>query len=110
MKVPNAKLAFVDQTKIIDYLLDPDHLYGGPKARLLLALGYSPDRWQQLAIDLLTGLQASDFLASVETRWGTRYVVAMALNTPSTKIAQFQTIWQIDLGTDVPRLITIYPE
>ena len=47
MKLPNAENAVIQQAKLVDYLLDPSHLYGGAKARWLLVRGYRADSWQR---------------------------------------------------------------
>jgi hypothetical protein len=40
--------------------------------------------------------------------FGRRYVLRGIIATPSGRRVNFQSIWQIDDGTDVPRLITMY--
>lgn len=52
MKIPNSERAVIEHQKTVLYLLNPDHPDGGSKARLLLSLGYSAARWQQLDADL----------------------------------------------------------
>jgi hypothetical protein len=91
-------------------LLDVDHPYGGSKAQLLVALGYSVARWQQLDADLRHSHLAEDFVKTVHTTWGTRYEVVAPLTGPSGDAIVFRSVWQIDRGTDIPRLITMYPE
>ena len=39
-----------------------------------------------------------------------RYEIRMTLQTPLGIPLMVRTIWQIDHGTDVPRLITLYPD
>jgi uncharacterized protein DUF6883 len=45
-----------------------------------------------------------------ETLWGTRYDIVAPLTGPSGDTVMFRSVWQIDLGSDQPRLITMYPE
>jgi hypothetical protein len=110
MKLPNADNAVIDHAKIVDYLLDIEHPHGGSKARLLVSLGYSPaDPWQ-LENDLRSMHLPEDVLATSQTRWGIRYEIVAPLTGPSGDSVLFRSVWQIDLGTDAPRLITMYPE
>lgn len=110
MKIPNAANAIIEQMKIERYLLDVDHPQGGTKARLLVSLGYTVSGWQQLAADLRGMHLEEEFVATRETPWGTRYEVVAPLTGPIGDTVLFRSVWQIDLGTDLPRLVTMYPE
>jgi hypothetical protein len=54
MTVPNADRAIIATDKLAGYLLNVSHKRGGPKARLLLSLGYRSDNPQSLEADLRT--------------------------------------------------------
>jgi hypothetical protein len=110
MKLPNAEHAVIQQAKVERYLLDPDHPYGGAKARLLSSLGYSADNWRQLAADLRAMHLSEDVVLIRRTAWGVRYEIVAPLTGPGGDTVAFRSVWQIDLGTDAPRLITMYPE
>jgi hypothetical protein len=110
MKLPNADRAIIEGQKIVQYLLDVDHPYGGSKAKLLVSLGYSPTDWKHLDTDLRSAHLTEDFVETRQTAWGTRYEIVAPLIGPSGDTVVFRSIWQIDLGTNVPRLITMYPE
>lgn len=43
MKVPNFEKAFVPESKLAEYLLNPDHPDGGPKARFFMQVGFDAD-------------------------------------------------------------------
>ncbi|MDJ0901759.1 MAG: hypothetical protein QNJ55_23460 [Xenococcus sp. MO_188.B8] len=45
-----------------------------------------------------------------ETAYGVKYEVRAALITPTSKQLFVRTVWQIDKGTDLPRLITLIPD
>lgn len=110
MKVPNAGQAIIEPAKLVDYLLDVDHPHGGSKARLLMSLGYSSADWQQLDADLRHMHLIEDSVAMRQTAWGVRYEIVAPITGPSGDTVLFRSIWQIDLGSDAPRLITMYPE
>jgi hypothetical protein len=52
MKVPNADRAVIAADKLTGYVLNVSHKRGGPKARLLLSVGYRSDNPQSLESDL----------------------------------------------------------
>jgi hypothetical protein len=110
MKIPNADKATIERTKIVHYLLDVDHPDGGSKARLLESLGYSSADWLQLDSDMRRMHLTEDYMATRQSLWGVRYEIVAPITGPSGDTVMFRSIWQIDLGTDVPRLITMYPE
>ena len=53
MPFPDAEHAIVTEEKVRDYLLNPNHPVGGPKATWFASLGYTTDNWQELVSDLL---------------------------------------------------------
>ncbi len=110
MLIPNADKAVIEQDKIALYLLDTEHLRGGSKAKLLISLGYDAKHWQQLAEDLRFQHLQAEFLSKRETAWGSRYDIVAPLTGPNGDTVLFHSVWQIDLGKDRPRLITMYPE
>jgi len=110
MKVPNADQAIIAQDKLSNYLLNVAHRRGASKAKLLLAMGYRPDRWQQLEADIRSQHLGAEVEGTVSTEYGTRYEIVAPLQGPAAPAVAFRSVWQIDTGTRVPRLITMYPE
>jgi len=45
-----------------------------------------------------------------QTDYGMRYNIIAPILTPDGRTLRLRSIWQIDTGTEVPRLITIVPE
>lgn len=110
MKLPNAVSAIIEENNAIEYLLNVNHRRGGSKARFLNSLGYSAQDWQRLDYDLRQQHLTADVVAHRETTWGQRYDIVAPLTGPTGDTVMFHSIWQIDLGSDQPRLITMYPE
>jgi hypothetical protein len=108
MELPNRTLAVIAQEKLTDYLLNTRHKRGGTKARLLEQFGYMVQNWRQLEADIRSGLETEVDVVRT-TEYGTRYEIRMTLQAPLGIPLTLRTIWQIDDGTDVPRLITLYP-
>jgi hypothetical protein len=107
--IRNAARATIAAEKLTTYLLNPAHKRGGAKARLLLSLGYRTDAPDALESDLRTQHLPLVPTRVSETPYGTAYEIQGPIETPSGKIVQFVSIWQIDTGRDVPRFITMYP-
>jgi len=110
MKLPNAENAFIAEGKIARYLLDVNHRRGGGKAKLLYSLGYNALDWQQLADAIRQQHLAADIVGQSDITWGRRFEIVAPLTGPTGDTLLFHSVWQIDLGSDSPRLITMYPE
>ena len=110
MKIPNSDRAVIEPSKLTDYLLNPEHKRGGAKARLLIQFGYSSENCQQLETDIRNFHLSADVDVIKETAYGTRYEISTALSTPVNRQLFVRTVWQIDKGTDFPRLITLIPD
>jgi hypothetical protein len=109
MRIPNAEKAIIAPEKLRDYLLNPAHRRGSTKARLLLACGYRADLWQVLDADLRTQHLTVDVAVIKDVSYGQRFEISAPLATPSGRRIVFQSVWQIDKGAELPRLITLYP-
>ena len=110
MKLPNAENAIIEEEKVVHYLLNLIHRRGASKARLLKSLGYEASEWQRLANDLRQQHLTADVVEQHATNWGERHDIVAPLTGPTGDTVMFHSIWQIDLGSDRPRLITMYPE
>ena len=109
MTVPNADRAIIAAAKLTEYLLNVSHKRGGPKARLLLSVGYRPDDPQSLESDLRTQHLSLDVTRTSVNAYGVVYEIEGPIKTPGGRNVRFCSIWQVDTGTDVPRFITMYP-
>lgn len=110
MKIPNPEAAIIDLEKLRSYLLNLKHPRGGSKARLLHHFGYSMSKASKLESDLRKYHLSADVADIIETKFGTRYIISSDVLTPSERALRLRSIWHIDNGSDVPRLITIVPE
>ncbi|NJO39730.1 MAG: hypothetical protein HC769_28870 [Cyanobacteria bacterium CRU_2_1] len=110
MKLPNWEYAIIESGKLTDYLLNINHHRGGAKAHLLIRCGYTPENWQQLESDIRQSHLSADVDRVRETPYGRRYEIRAALPTPIGEPLMVRTVWQIDIGQEYPRLITIVPD
>lgn len=108
MKVPNGASAIVDERKVRDYLLSTTHPVGRYKAQFFASLGFRREEPERLVAGL-RGVLSSDVAETMETDYGTKYVVPGKLVAPDGSVKSVVTVWIVLSGTDVPRLITAYP-
>jgi hypothetical protein len=109
MKLPNKDIAVIDRAKLIDYLLNPVHRRGGSKAKFLIRYGYSSANWQELETAIRESHLNADVDIVKQTAYGIRYEISAFIDTPAGQAIRVRTVWQIDTGTDFPRLITLIP-
>lgn len=108
-KLPNAQSAEVARTKIVDYLLSTWHPEGMEKARFFLRFGFSRDKWTDFAEALKNHALTGKVTNTVVAAYGIRYQIDGTLKTPDGRNPEMTTVWQIDSGNSIPRLITAYP-
>jgi len=109
MKLPSAHRAVMDRDKITGYLLNPAHPDNGGKASFFLALGFRPDDWQTLAAALRKLAAETPVAKEMESAHGLKYILVGKIETPGGRSPTVRTIWIVDQGRDIPRLVTAYP-
>lgn len=109
MILPLASEAEVPRTKIVSYLLDPNHRAGKSKARFFGSRGYTTEQWKQLAEDLRRHARENNVAKQEVTPLGVRLVVEGPLALCDGTVAQIRSVWFIEEGERVPRLVTAYP-
>jgi hypothetical protein len=73
MPFPDAERAVVTEEKVHDYLLNPNHPVGGPKAAWFASIGYSIDNWQDLVDDLLMLARSVEDFVAKPSPFGVKY-------------------------------------
>jgi hypothetical protein len=109
MKLPNPGSVIIEHEKVVHYLLNPAHPDNGGKAAFFLSLGFSLDDWQSLAMAFRTLAGRAEVTKSVETNHGCKYIVEGRIETPGGRTPSVRTIWIVDRGADVARLVSAYP-
>jgi|HubBroStandDraft_6_1064221.scaffolds.fasta_scaffold904300_1 hypothetical protein len=109
MTLPNVAAAVVPAAKIVDYLLNPAHPDGAGKAKFFTSLGFSRSDWEQLAMALRRLAERFPVGQTLESAHGTKYIVDGPLETPGGATPVVRSVWIVDHGSDVPRLVTAYP-
>jgi hypothetical protein len=116
--LPNIKMAELDDGKLSDYSLNPEHPGNNGKAEGWRALGYDVDtpEGRRDAARELRGLICDELLArgkvteSRDTTYGPSHRVLSDLTGPNGRHANLITCWLIEdrAGLDVPRLTTAW--
>ena len=107
--LPNYQHAFIDPSKVRDYLLSPSHPIGRFKASVFSALGYTQENWQQLRDDLFRLAQTGIVSPGQPSSFGQTFEVGGNLVGPSGRTGPFITVWMVRNGEDIPRFVTAFP-
>jgi hypothetical protein len=108
MKLPNGDRAYVDPRKLYDYSLNRDHEDGQHKALLFeRVLGIGTENADELIRSLLQAAAGGDAVMGRSDKYGQRYIVDTPFVGPNG-LATIRSVWIIDSGDTVPRLVTCY--
>lgn len=108
MPFPNAEHAIVPEEKICEYLLNPSHPVGGPKAAWFASIGYTLDNWRELTDDLLQLARTSDDFVAKASPFGVEYEVSGEIGRRGHRPGFVLSVWVI-VADSLPRLVTAYP-
>jgi hypothetical protein len=107
--LPDASHAWVEEKKILRYLLNLEHAEGGPKAKFFRARGFTEADWEGLAKALCHHAQHNAVSEKKVTEFATSYILDCHLPTPDRTNPCIRTVWEIRPEVRRPRLITAYP-
>ena len=108
MQLPYGDRAIIEQRKIMDYSLSPDHDDGKHKARLFRELvGLTRDHATLLLDALKEAAMAGEAVSGRLDRYGQRYVIDFEFVEPTGQ-AMIRSAWVIRPGETAPRLVTCY--
>jgi filamentous hemagglutinin len=108
VRIPGADQFVIDEAKIRDYLLSPEHRVGSSKAKFFARLGFEHQDWPVLQAELARFAQ-EDAVLGGSTRFGQKYLVAGTIHGPAGRDAQIVVVWIILDGERFPRFVTAYP-
>ena len=106
--VSGAAAAFVAAAKTRDYLLNPTHPDGHDKAVLFASFGFRRENWQMLATALARHPVDNPVFKRVTSDFGMKYVVRCNIVSPDGRNPCIQSVWMVDNGAAIPRLISAY--
>lgn len=105
----NAEHAVIDPKKLATYALNPDHPYGGNKARVFeSALGYNPTNADVLAARVKDGILSTPANALEVKDFGQPMAVDMPILGVNGETVLVRTGWIYETDAVVPRLTTLF--
>jgi hypothetical protein len=108
-QLPNSEQAYVEDAKLSLYVLNPSHKEGWPKGRFLMLQGFDPDDFTALRIAILKHGRENEVVEMQSTPFGVKYNVDGAMTSPNGRAVHIRTVWQIDIGQNAPRFVTLKP-
>jgi hypothetical protein len=109
MELPNKSNSYVSIGKITDYLLSETHAAGKSKAKFFRSFGFDDTNVSQFQQGLIRIAQTELVIEITETAHGKKFVMDGELETPKGDKIHLRTVWIIETGDSVPRLVTAYP-
>lgn len=109
MRLPNAELAAIPPGKVIKYLLSPSHPAGRAKAAFFCGFGFTTGNWKALAKALREHAATHEVAKAEDTPFGMRYTIEGPLKAPDGRQPLVRSVWFVEEGEEVPRLVTAYP-
>jgi hypothetical protein len=109
MKLPGNRDAVVQDGKLTAYLLSETHPVGNAKAKYFKSLGYSVANADHLRNDLIAIITSNEVTETIDTSFGTKYLVDGEIISPTGIRARVRTIWIFETGEVYPHLVTAYP-
>lgn len=109
--IPNSQTAATTQDKIQGYALNSNHKHGKHKARAInQVLGYHYENWIEFSDKLFKEVQKSPASKGIVTPYGEKYTATIVMFGKKGRYMRLKSVWQIDKGSNIPRLITIVPD
>jgi hypothetical protein len=110
MKLPNGDKAVVEDRKLWAYVLNPKHPSGREHAYLFkLLLGIDLSNWKTLKAELLRAAREENALIGRTSSFGQKYEVRFEMAGARGRYI-ILSVWIIEAGDSVPRLVTAYIE
>ncbi len=107
--LPKHDQAVIADSKLSGYALNMEHPVGKNKAIVFeKVLGYNINNKDILIERVRIGLAKYRAKARKPTQYGRPFEVVMLVEGVNGRFAPVKTAWQIDAGTDFPRLVSIY--
>jgi hypothetical protein len=108
-RLPFSEECWIEEKKIREYLLNPNHPEGSSKARFFMGHGFSLEKPGELSSALIRQGQENSVVDEEITIYGTKFSVQCHCPTPDEVNPCIRTIWETRPGERAPRLITAYP-
>jgi hypothetical protein len=108
--LPNLHKATIDRRKITHYLLARDHPTGRAKAAFFEGFGFHSDWPEILEMRLITHAHQNEVTESIETEFGTKFIITGPIDTPIGVSARICVAWFCANNASSPQLVTAFPD
>jgi len=109
MQFKNNISVIIPIEKLTNYLLNETHPVGKSKAKFFIKHGYTLNNIDELKKQLTYLIENNDIKETIETEYGSKYIIDGHIkSTIETKI-RIRTIWIIENSMNEIRFITCYP-
>jgi hypothetical protein len=102
-------LALVEEEKITKYLLSDSHPVGRSKAAFFQRFGFRSQAWEVLRDAILEHARSESVVSTTETAFGKKCIIEGPLECPDGRRPLVRTVWFIEQGEEIPRLVTAIP-
>ena len=112
--LPGCEQAVIEESKLVEYALNPHSERGRHKARVFeRTLGFNLSNGEQLKQAVLDALPHHPAALTSETKFGRKYEALLSIRGPNGRMVSVLTVWQFDRLPDEtfggqPRLVTLY--
>jgi hypothetical protein len=107
--IPNSLEAKIDPKKIVNYVLDKEHPVGGHKAKVFeSALGFNQTNSDLLIKNIQEGVLKFPAVKGAQDKFGQKFTIDMPIVGPNGNTAVVRTGWIFDVGSNTPRLVTLF--
>jgi Domain of unknown function (DUF6883) len=103
----------VENFKVLDYLLNPDHPHGAAKARFFIGGGFRREARELLVEALRRHFRDNPECRKITPRPrlpGASIIVDAPMLVPDGRRLWVRTVWVVDGGETIPRLVFAYPK
>jgi hypothetical protein len=108
-KLPNAEVAYIDVSKLTDYLMSTDHPRGKDKARFFTQFGFTLRNLDILTQSLKKHAANRSVAQIKNSEFGVKYVLECECETPDNRNPCIASVWIVEEGSSSPRFVTAYP-
>jgi hypothetical protein len=109
VRLPHAESAVVGSRKLTTYLLSSEHPVGRFKAAFFFALGFTPQNWEKLELELRKLARWGTAEPSERNAFGQKYVVRGRITGPEGRSDMVTSVWIVLNSEEIPRFVTAYP-
>jgi len=99
----------VSEAKVCDYLLNADHPVGKAKATYFSHFGFEADHHVTLLKALLAHPDENTVVEVRANAYGVSSIVECRLQTPDGRDPCIRSVWFLETGSTIQRLVTAYP-